>query len=125
MSNHPNRSKEGSDASNPTPEEIRQAREAAGLTQTEAGKLVYTQCRVWQQWEAIPGTQGYRRMHPAFWELFNIKTNSTPAQRLKYLHSLRDGKHQAECTETESEYMALLKVSEFNASPRPARKAKQ
>lgn len=53
---------------NPTPEEVRTAREVAGLTQTQAGALVHTTCRAWQQWEA-----GDRRMHPAFWELFQHK----------------------------------------------------
>lgn len=33
--------------------------------------LVHTTCRVWQQWEA-----GDRRMHPAFWELFRIKSRA-------------------------------------------------
>ena len=50
---------------NPTPVEIRRARDRAGLTQTKAAALVYTTDRVWRQWEA-----GDRRMHPAFWELF-------------------------------------------------------
>lgn len=75
MANHPNRSKQiESAARNPKPDEIRAAREAAGLTQTEAAELVYTTCRVWQQWEAVEDTPGHRRMHPAFWELFNLKT---------------------------------------------------
>lgn len=65
MANHPNRSA----SQNPTPEKIRAAREAAGLTQTAAASLLYTVCRVWQQWES-----GERRMHPAFWELFNRKS---------------------------------------------------
>jgi len=55
--------------SNPEPAEVRAAREAAGLSQTAAGALVHTSCRTWQQWEA-----GDRRMHPAFWELFRIKS---------------------------------------------------
>lgn len=54
---------------NPRPDDIRAAREAAGLTQTAAASLVHTKCRTWQQWEA-----GDRHMHPAFWELFKIKT---------------------------------------------------
>ena len=54
---------------NPSPEHIRAARVAAGLTQTAAGALVHSTCRSWQQWEA-----GDRRMHPAFWELFRIKS---------------------------------------------------
>lgn len=53
----------------PTPQAIRSAREAAGLTQTAAGRLVHSSLRAWQQWEA-----GARRMHPGLWELFCIKT---------------------------------------------------
>jgi DNA-binding transcriptional regulator YiaG len=53
---------------NPKPEDIKAARQAAGLTQTQAGALVHTTVRVWQQWEA-----GDRAMHPAFWELFLLK----------------------------------------------------
>jgi len=71
MPNHPNRSRGGSPSRNPTPEEIRAARETAGLSQTAAGALVHTTCRTWQQWEA-----GDRRMHPAFFELFSIKVGS-------------------------------------------------
>lgn len=67
MPNHPNRGPKGP-LSNPAPAEIRSARESVGLSQTDAGDLVHTTCRVWQQWEA-----GDRRMHPAFWELFRIK----------------------------------------------------
>lgn len=84
MSNHPNRSKAGSEARNPTPNEVRQAREELqarlGLGITEAQELcakqVHTTCRTWQQWETdadIPVS--HRRMHPAFWELFNLKKN--------------------------------------------------
>lgn len=55
--------------SNPSPAEIRAVRLAAKLTQTEAGMLVHTTCRTWQQWEA-----GDRHMHLAFWHLFRILT---------------------------------------------------
>ena len=55
----------------PPPELIKEQRLAAGLTQTAAGALVHTTCRSWQQWEA-----GDRRMHPAMWELFKLKTKS-------------------------------------------------
>lgn len=74
MSNHPNRS--GSNPSrNPTPSEIKEARAQAGITQEEAGKMLHTTVRVWQQWEA-----GDRRMHPAMWELFRIKAKLLPEQ---------------------------------------------
>jgi len=53
---------------NPTPDEIKQARTQAGLTQTEAGRLVHAALRTWQQWE-----YGEAQMNLAIWELFNIK----------------------------------------------------
>ena len=53
----------------PSPAEIRQARELAGLSQAQAAALVHAGLRSWQHWEA-----GDRVMHPAFWELFQIKT---------------------------------------------------
>jgi DNA (cytosine-5)-methyltransferase 1 len=72
MSNHPNRSGKGV-SRNPKPKEIIAARLDAGLSQTAAAELVHTSCRAWQQWETEEGTEGHRRMHPAFWELFRIK----------------------------------------------------
>lgn len=60
----------------PSPKAIIAARKAAKLTQTEAAALVHTTLRTWQRYEA-----GDRHMHPAFWELFRIKsaTAVTPA----------------------------------------------
>lgn len=52
----------------PTPEQIKQTRHDAGLTQTQAAALVYSELRSWQYWE-----KGDRSMHPSFWELFNMK----------------------------------------------------
>lgn len=71
MPNHPNRSR-GNPAANPKPEQIRAEREAAGLTQTGAAKLVHSTLRTWQDWEA-----GKARMHPGLWELFRIKSRSS------------------------------------------------
>lgn len=68
---HPNRSRAGSPASNPTPAEIRAAREAAGLSQTSAAALIHCTLRGWQGWE-----DGSRKMHPAFWDLFNRKVKN-------------------------------------------------
>jgi hypothetical protein len=39
-----------------------------GLSQAEAGALLYRSGRNWQQWEL-----GERQMDPALWELFRIK----------------------------------------------------
>jgi DNA (cytosine-5)-methyltransferase 1 len=73
MVNHPNRNKHHPHPSrNPSTEEIRAARDALGLTQQEAAKVVHSSLNAWQQWE-----QGVRRMHPAFWNLFQLKTKRT------------------------------------------------
>lgn len=52
----------------PTPEKIKAARKAAGLSQSAAAALVHSKLRTWQQWEA-----GHRKMHPGLWELFRLK----------------------------------------------------
>lgn len=71
---HPNRSKTNIRAgSNPTPAQVRRAREKAGLTLEQAGALVYTSWRTWQNWEADEGSAEHRRMHAATWELFQVK----------------------------------------------------
>jgi putative transcriptional regulator len=67
MTSHPNRSSSTA-AGNPTPAAVRAAREAAGLTQTQAAHLIHSTLRAWQEWEA-----GNRRMHPGLWELFQSK----------------------------------------------------
>jgi DNA-binding transcriptional regulator YiaG len=54
---------------NPTPEQIKQARKDAGLTQTKAAALLYSTPRAWQKWE-----YGEARMQLAMFELFKIKT---------------------------------------------------
>ena len=59
---------------NPTPTEIKAARLAAGLTQTQAAALVYVHPRNWQKWEADKSLSTHRAMHPAIWELFLQKT---------------------------------------------------
>ena len=74
VANHPNRSKANRNvAANPTPDEIRAAREAAGLTQSDAARLVHGTLRGWQNWEAPKDSPEHRPMHPGLWELFQIK----------------------------------------------------
>ena len=53
----------------PSKEEIKKAREAAGLTQVQAAELVGVIERAWQRYEA-----GDRAMSAAMYELFLIKT---------------------------------------------------
>lgn len=59
----------------PTAAAIREARMAAGLTQTEAAQTVSASLRGWQQWEA-----GDRTMPPGLFELFMLKTGQWPLE---------------------------------------------
>ena len=65
----------------PTPEKIKAARKAAGLSQSSAAALVHSKLRTWQQWEA-----GHRKMHPGLWELFKIKVASSLAGNNVQVH---------------------------------------
>lgn len=76
MPAHPNRSRAGNPARNPKPVEIVLMREGAHLTQTEAAAMVHANLRSWQKWEL-----GERQMHPAFWELFQIKVDESAERR--------------------------------------------
>ena len=52
----------------PDPETIRDWRRENELSASAAAELVHTSQRSWLQWEA-----GDRKMHPAFWELAQLK----------------------------------------------------
>ncbi|MEG3641375.1 helix-turn-helix domain-containing protein [Magnetococcus sp. PR-3] len=54
----------------PTPEQIKQARKSAGLTQEGAAVLIHRKGRAWRKWEG----QNHS-MDLAIWELFLIKSN--------------------------------------------------
>jgi putative transcriptional regulator len=55
---------------NPTPDQIREARIKAGLTQSKAAERVHMTLSGWQRAE-----YGNRKLDLARWELFLIKTN--------------------------------------------------
>lgn len=62
----------------PIPEEIKDSRLHAGLSQTAAAKVVFATLSSWQQWEYDGDDQTRRRrMHPAFYELFMMKTGQS------------------------------------------------
>lgn len=52
----------------PTPSEIVKVRKKYKLTQEKASELIFQTKNTWSRYES-----GLRQMHPAFWELFNIK----------------------------------------------------
>ncbi|MEI2416239.1 helix-turn-helix transcriptional regulator [Orrella sp. JC864] len=72
MANHPNRSRHRA-AANPTPEQVRAARDAAGHTQTEAARTIGLTLVAWQRYEA-----GERRMHPTYWDAYLLRTDQHP-----------------------------------------------
>ena len=53
----------------PSPQEIKDARAKAGLTQAQAAALVGVTDRAWRYWE-----RGSRSMPSSAWELFLLKT---------------------------------------------------
>jgi DNA-binding transcriptional regulator YiaG len=77
MSNHPNRGHGPS--KNPTVAEIKAAREVAGLSQAASAALVYRSTRNWEQWEQ--GGDNARRMCPAIFELYLIKTGQMKVKK--------------------------------------------
>ena len=62
----------------PTPDEIKQFRAQTGLSQTEFGKMLYSNRRMVQYWEA-----GQFKMPIATWELANLKLRPLIEMRLK------------------------------------------
>lgn len=56
----------------PTPQQVRRAREKAGLSRADAAALVYRSVRVWEKYET-----GERNMDPAVWELWQMKVNAS------------------------------------------------
>jgi DNA-binding transcriptional regulator YiaG len=58
----------------PTPDEVRAARLAAGLTQTEAAAVIGKPLRTWQNWEAPADSPSHRSMDAALFELFLLKS---------------------------------------------------
>lgn len=70
---HSNRSKRNPKPDrNPRPAEISAAREKVGLSQKDAARMIYCAAGAWENWE-----QGLRAMHPAFFELFLLKTGQS------------------------------------------------
>lgn len=69
--------------SQPTPEEIRTARLAARLTQSQAAMLVASSqsikaYRTWQHYEVKEGLPEHRKIPLATWELFLLLTDQHP-----------------------------------------------
>ena len=70
----------------PAPEEIRSARKAAQLSQTQAAQLVSEAgakaYRTWQRYEAPLGSNDHRDIPIGLWELFLLLTDQHPTHRM-------------------------------------------
>lgn len=70
----------------PTPEQIRAARKAVGLSQTAAIQLVSDAgakgYRTWQRFEAPMGSHDHREIPNGTWELFLLLTDQHPTHRM-------------------------------------------
>lgn len=75
MTSHPNRSKRNPKLFHtPTPAQIRAAREAAGLSRSEAASKIGSTTRAWENYEADPEAVNSRRMQPGLFVLFQLVT---------------------------------------------------
>lgn len=64
----------------PAPTQIKTLREAARLSQSEAGALVHATRRTWQNWEASEGSANHRAMPLLAWEDFEAKARRAIAE---------------------------------------------
>lgn len=64
--------------SKPTPEQVKQARTTAGLTQKQAAEVIYKKILAWQRYES-----GDREMDVALYELFMLKTGQVELEIVK------------------------------------------
>ncbi len=89
---HPNRNPRtrGIPPASPTPEQVRDLRTDAGLTQTEAAELVHVGHRTWQSWEAATGEPSSRTMPAAAWELFTRRLRDRRIKIPDYLEKYFD-----------------------------------
>jgi len=71
----------------PSPDEVRAARDRAGLTQAQAAQLIspaqIKPYRSWQCYEVPEGQKGGRAIPLAVWELFLLLTEQHPSLTLK------------------------------------------
>ena len=66
----------------PTPDDIRAAVVAAGVSRSEAASLLHVQRTAWDNWCAPVGSTKYRQMPLAAWELLLLKLDAHPAKKL-------------------------------------------
>jgi len=79
----------------PKPWDIRTARMKTGLTLEEAAKVVYVSRVTWFKWESEESYSHHTRMHPAYAELFALKTGLTTVEELcPWVKEMVDRRHR-------------------------------
>ena len=68
----------------PNPEEVKLAREKAGLTQQQAAELIYKDESAWRRYETDKAKKSARSMELAYFELFLLKTGQELKNVMKY-----------------------------------------
>lgn len=66
----------------PTPDDIRAAVSAAGVSRSQAASLLHVPLSAWNNWCAPEGSNKHRQMPLAAWELLLLKLDSHPAKKL-------------------------------------------
>lgn len=95
----------------PTPDQIRAARVVAGLSQPEAGALILSSKRSWENWE-----HGRAKMHPGLFDYFLIRTgqdNRTTAG----LSDVRDPKYGSVNTKIRRHTSSSINFQELTDIP--------
>ena len=78
----------------PSAVDIRTARHKTGFTLQEAADTVYVSHKTWLCWEKEDGDPAQQRMHPAYAELFALKSGLTDIYDMcPHLKRLKDGKN--------------------------------
>jgi hypothetical protein len=67
----------------PSPDEIRAAREAAGLDQAQAAALIYHSARWWRMLETPKDSERWRPMDPALWEYWQLLVSDPRMQQAR------------------------------------------
>jgi hypothetical protein len=79
------RTKEGT----PTPDDIREVRERAGLTQAQAATLIGRSLVWWQAIEAPVGSASSRRIDPLLWHVWRALVTTSDAGAIESFRGLR------------------------------------
>lgn len=93
----------------PTPDEVKAARIAAGLNQTEAAEVVYVRQASWSRWEA-----GIDSMPLSLWVFFQLRQQGIipPLAMAKPLGSeVRAARRAAGLTQDEAAALALVQAT--------------